>query len=96
MKVEFEKIPEGVNSQLTELIERKLQKLERYYENIVHTVVYLRENGGVSKELEVKLIVKDQTLFVKEDATTFEEALEKAIETMSRQLKKYKDKLKEK
>lgn len=96
MKIEFAQIADGVNDRAIDLITKKINKLEKFHDNLVHTVVYLTDESPASKAIEIKIIVKDSTLFVKETAETFEEASDKAVETMKRQIKKYKDRLLEK
>ncbi len=80
-------LSQGLENQVTE----KITKLTTYYENIVDAVVYMRE-GVDLKEVEIKLIVPDTTLFVQEKDATFNNALDSAYEAMKRQLIKYKEK----
>ena len=50
-------------------------------------------NDGINnKTVELKLFVPGATLFSKEDAPTFEEATDTAVEAMRKQLKKHKEK----
>jgi putative sigma-54 modulation protein len=46
--------------------------------------------------LEIKISLPGATLFVKEQAASFEEAMDIAIEALKIQLKKFKDKIQEK
>ena len=95
MKIDIQ-TPDNVNltEHLDEVINRKVQKLEQIYQNIMDCIVYLHDNGHgyKDKEVEIKLMVKDNTLFCKEKENTFEKALDLAVEAMRKQIKKYKDK----
>jgi putative sigma-54 modulation protein len=96
MIVEFENIPAGISENQVAVLDQKVKKLERFFENIVSTVVYLKEEASATHIVEIKMIVKDSTLFVKEEASSWEEATEKAVDVMARQLKKYKSRYDEK
>jgi putative sigma-54 modulation protein len=80
-----------VSQQLEETIREKVAKLEHYFENIVDAIVYLHEESD-HKEVEIKLNVRDNTLFVKENGENFQAALDLALDVMKKQLKKYKEK----
>ena len=81
------KVTEELNTQ----IQDKVAKLEHFYENIIDAIVFLHEEGPL-KEVELKLNVKDNTIFLKEKAETFLTALDNAIDVMKIQLKKHKEK----
>lgn len=72
-------------------IRNKLPKLERFYDNIIDTIVYLHTEGP-KKKVEMKVNVREDMLFCKELGETYEEAADKALDVMARQLKKYKEK----
>lgn len=94
MNIEFgSKIPEEVPEQTVEHIREKVLKLQKFYENIVFVVIYLHNVSSSAKEVELKVKVTTDILFVQETATNYEEALEQAYDAMSRALKKYKEKL---
>lgn len=91
MRIDIQAHHVDVNQQLEETIREKVAKLEHYFENIVDAIVYLREESD-HKELEIKLNVRDNTLFVKENGESFQAALDIAVDVMKKQLKKYKEK----
>jgi len=95
MKVDIQ-TPDNVNltEHLDEVIQRKIQKLEHFYQNILDCIVYLHDNGDSvnGKEVEIKLMVKDNTLFCKEKADSIEKAVDSAVEAMRKQINKYKEK----
>ena len=72
-----------------------------FYDRITGGEVFLRLDKGDTKRvrnkmLEVKISLPGATLFVKEQASSFEEAMDIAIEALKIQLKKFKDKIQEK
>lgn len=79
-------LPTDIANQMKE----KVGKLQTFYDNIVDAIVYLRENN-IDKEVDLKLIVKNDTLFVKGKGSNFQDALDNAVDIMARQVKKYKE-----
>lgn len=96
MKVEINASHFEVDSQLSDLIHKKVNKLERFFDHIIDCMVFLNEEGhsGQNREqiVEIKVNVKETTLFCKESASKYEQAIDLAVENMKRQLKKYKEK----
>lgn len=80
-----------IKEDLLESIKNKVSKLDHFYENIVDATVYLHEEN-IEKQIEIKLTVKDSSLFVKEKGGTFQEALDLSLDVMKRQIVKYKEK----
>ncbi|MFN8344743.1 MAG: HPF/RaiA family ribosome-associated protein [Spirosomataceae bacterium] len=81
-------------------IQKKLEKLETFYDRITGGEVYLRLDKSESskvkdKILEVKIKVPNAELFVKERGKTFEETTDLALEALKIQIKKYKSKRQE-
>jgi putative sigma-54 modulation protein len=84
------------DSRLKDFIESKCSKLNQYFDGIVDIQVVLRleRNPGVgNKVVEIKTIVPNQTLIASEKAATFEAATDMALDTLARQVKRYKEKL---
>lgn len=82
---------------LVDFIKRKIAKVETFYDRITDGEVYLKLDKGDSnrfqkKSIEIKLNVPGGSIFVKEEGTTFEEATDIAVEVLSRQVKRYKQK----
>lgn len=85
---------------LLEFIQKKLEKLETFYDRITSAEVYLRLDKSESskiknKVLEVKINLPNAELFVKENGKSFEEATDLALEALKIQIKKYKAKRQE-
>ena len=97
MKVQTQSVHFSADRKLIDFIEKKLKKLEQFFDRIIEASVILKlENSGQVKDkiVEVKLAIPGNTLFVKESNKTFEASVDGAIETLRRQLIKYKERLK--
>ena len=94
MKIDIQAKNINLKEPLHELIMKKVGKLSNFHSELLDTSVYLRAEGESveNKEVQIKLNVKNQTLIAKERAETFEKALESTVESMKRQIKKYKQK----
>ena len=96
MKVHTESIQFKADKKLVDFINRKVGKLELFFDRIIHVDVKLRlENSGQVKDkvVEVRLDVPGQSLFAKEVNKTFEQSTAEAVDNLKRQLSKYKQKL---
>ncbi|MCU0368677.1 MAG: ribosome-associated translation inhibitor RaiA [Cyclobacteriaceae bacterium] len=96
MKLQVQSIHFDADSKLINFIQKKINKLETFYDHMVDGQVFLRLNneGIENKTVEIKLNVPGQKLFAKEQARTFEAATDLATEALRSQLKKFKTKLK--
>lgn len=97
MNVQFHPSGFTASEQLKDFIEKKLGKLETFYDKIIDADVYLKLDNHQQikdKTAEMKLNVPGLTLFASETAKNFEAATDLAVESLRRQLKKYKEKQK--
>ncbi|MDB5020716.1 MAG: raiA [Pedobacter sp.] len=95
MKITVQSIHFSADVKLLEFIERKVGKLDQYFDQIISGEVYLKlENvdDEANKISEIKLVVPGGTMFVKEQCKTFEEATDLCIESLIKQITKHKDK----
>jgi putative sigma-54 modulation protein len=97
MKLQINSVHFDADQGLTDFVQTKMNKLDTYFDRIVEGEVFLKQEVNItptsSKIVEVKLFVPGTTLFSKEEAATFEIATDRVLDSMSKQLKKYKDKL---
>jgi len=96
MKIHTQSVHFDADAKLLEFIDKKLAKLEQFFDKIIETKVILKlENSGQvrDKVTEIKLSIPGSVLFVKETNKTFEAAIDKAIDTLKRQLIRYKERL---
>ncbi|MAP54564.1 ribosome-associated translation inhibitor RaiA [Altibacter sp.] len=80
---------------LIHFIERKLNKLEQFYDKIVFADVFLKVQKTSEKQnkiVEILLSVPGDDLIVKKEARTFEVGADECIHSLERQLKKRKHK----
>jgi len=95
MKLQMHSIHFDADQKLLDFIQRKVDKLETFYDRMVDGEVFLKiNNSGIeNKTVEIKINVPGQQLFAKEQASSFEEATDQATEALRRQIRKYKVKL---
>jgi putative sigma-54 modulation protein len=82
----------NVRDELKSHVEKELSKLEKYYSRIVDADVVL-EGKLHQKTASIKLKVPEQLLIASEEADKFEVAVSAAVDKLTEQLKKYKEKL---
>ncbi|MFT4760491.1 MAG: putative sigma-54 modulation protein [Paraglaciecola sp.] len=99
MTVRTESVQFKADEKLLTYVEKKLSKLDSFFDRIIDANVKLKlENSGQvrDKVAEVKIQVPGSTLFVSETNKTFEASIDSAADNLKRQLKKYKEKMREK
>ncbi len=96
MKLQVHSIHFDADSKLITFIQKKLDKLETFYDRMVDGEVFLRLNneGIENKTVEIKLRVPGNQLFAIEKAKSFEAATDLATNALRMQLKKFKTKVK--
>ncbi|MBT8280118.1 MAG: ribosome-associated translation inhibitor RaiA [Muriicola sp.] len=95
MKVNTQSVNFNADVKLLEFIQKRLDKLELFYDRIINSDVYLKvENtsGKENKIVELKVHVPKDTFIVKKQCKTFEEAIDSACSSMERKLRKKKQK----
>lgn len=96
MKITVQAIHFTADSKLVDFIQKKANKLDQFYDQIISGEVYLKlekvENEA-NKISEIKLIIPGNQLFAKEQCKTFEEATDLAIESLRKQIEKHKQKI---
>jgi putative sigma-54 modulation protein len=95
MKLQMHSIHFDADRKLLDFIQKKVNKLETFHDKIVNGEVILKLDNNEEREnkiIEIKLFIPGNMLFAKEQAKTFEAAADIVVETMKRQLKKYKEK----
>ena len=98
MNVVIHPVHFDASTQLLEFINKKLAKLETFFDRIIETEVFLKlesKQNVKDKIVEIKIQVPGKTLFVSKTAKTFEQSTDLALQTLSEQLKKQKAKMKE-
>ncbi|HZY39026.1 MAG TPA: HPF/RaiA family ribosome-associated protein [Mucilaginibacter sp.] len=95
MKITVQSIRFNADRKLLEFIQKKADKLDTFYDQIISGQVYLRlekVEDEANKITEIKLTLPGSQLFAKEQCKTFEEGTDLAIECLRKQIEKHKQK----
>jgi len=96
MKLQMHSIHFDADQKLIDFIQKKADKLDTFYDQIIDGEVFLRldkNDNNANKIAEIKLNVPGKQFFAKNQADSFEAASDDAIEGLRRQIKKYKEKM---
>ena len=95
MKLQMHSIHFDADDKLLDFVQRKVDKLETFYDRMVDGEVFLKLNneGIENKTVEIKINIPGNQIFAKEAAKSFEQATDLATEALRRQIKKYKEKV---
>jgi putative sigma-54 modulation protein len=100
MEIKIQSIHFEADQKLLDFIEKKVIKLDTYFDRPIHAEVYLKlDNGNTvvkDKVVEIKITIPGTTLFSKDHSKSFEESTISAVDHMRRQLKKHRDKIRSK
>ena len=95
MEVRIQSIHFDASEQLQVFIQKKVAKLEKYYDDIKKVEVSLKvvkPETSENKEAGVKVIVPSGDFYASKICDTFEEAIDLSVEAIEKQLVKYKEK----
>jgi putative sigma-54 modulation protein len=96
MKVSIHAVNFNVDGKLVSFVQERMDKLEKYYDKVVSSDVYLKVEKTSDKEnkiVEVKINVPGDGFLVKKQCKSFEEAVELSAESLERLLVKRKEKI---
>jgi putative sigma-54 modulation protein len=96
MKVDIQSIHFDADQKLLDFINKKIEKVGTYYEDIRSIDVYLRLEKDAEKEnktVEVKINMNNNPIFAKEHSSTFEAATDMVLDKLVSQVKKHKEKI---
>lgn len=96
MKVNVHAVGFSVDRKLVDFMQQRLDKLEKFYDKIVSSDVFLKVEKISEKEnkvVELKIHVPGDDFMVKKQCKSFEEAVELAAESVERLLVKRKEKI---
>lgn len=97
MDINIQAIHFDATQKLSEFIEKKVSKLEKFSGEIGKVEVSLKvvkPETAMNKEVAIRLQIAGSSLMARELCDTFEEATLKSVDTLVRQLSKNKDKQK--
>jgi putative sigma-54 modulation protein len=95
MKVTTQSVNFNADGKLIDFIQKRLDKLDQFYDKVISSDVYLKVINTRSKEnkmVEVKIHVPKDLFVVKKRCKTFEEAIDSACSSLERKLVKKKEK----
>ena len=95
MEIRIQSIHFDATEQLQAFIQKKVSKLEKYYEDIKKVEVSLKvvkPETAENKEAGVKVLVPNGEFYASKICDTFEEAIDVSVEALGKQLVKYKEK----
>ncbi len=97
MNVQIQSVHFDADSKLLEHVNRKVEKLRTFHDNIIGVEVYLKLDNIVhnikDKVAEIKVYVPKHSFFVKHQTKTFEESFDLAFDSMVTRIKRQKEKL---
>ena len=96
MKVHTQSVHFSADAKLISFIEKKLNKLDQFFDRIVSANVTLKlENSGQVKDkvAEIRINIPGTILYAKETSKTFEASIDSSISSLKRQVLKYKEQL---
>jgi putative sigma-54 modulation protein len=96
MKVNVHAVNFTVDGKLVGFVQERMDRLEKYYDKVVSSDVFLKVEKTSEKEnkvAEIKILVPGDEFIVKKQCKTFEEAVEQSIESLERLLIKRKEKV---
>ncbi len=96
MKVNVQSVNFNADQKLIDFIQRRLDKLENYYDKIIYADVYLKVQKTSNKEnkiTEILLSIPGDDMMVKKTCRKFEECVDACGTALQRQLVKRKEKI---
>lgn len=95
MNLKIDSIHFKADSKLIKYIEKKSSKIDKYYDKVIDLDVKLKlESNGQVRDKIVEFILKvpGEKIFTSSVEKTFEAATDLGLDSLKRQLKKYKEK----
>ncbi len=96
MKVNVHAVNFNIDKKLVDFVQERLDKLEKYYDRVVSSDVFLKVQNTSDKEnkiVEIKINVPGDEFMVKKQSKSFEEAVDLSVDSLERLLLKRKDKV---
>lgn len=95
MKINVQSVNFNADKKLIAFIQKRMDKLDNYYDRIIHSDIYLKVENTSAKEnkiVEIKVRVPGDEFVVKKQCKTFEEAIDNAASSSERILLRLKKK----
>lgn len=95
MKISVQSIGMTPHEPLEEFLNKKIGKLDTFYDKILECQVYLKLENSSEKEnkfAEIRLVIPGDDIVVKKTKKSFEESIDACVDTAKRLLIKKKEK----
>ncbi|MEG0037772.1 MULTISPECIES: ribosome hibernation-promoting factor, HPF/YfiA family [Bacteroides] len=95
MDLRIQSIHFDATEQLQAFIQKKVSKLEKYYEDIQKVEVSLKvvkPETAENKEAGVKVLIPNGEFYANKICDSFEQAVDESVEALEKQLVKHKEK----
>ncbi len=97
MNIDIQTVQFTADQKLVDFIEKKAKKLEQFFDRITSIEVYLKLDNKSSqvkdKVVSVRANIPGNQLFAEETSKVFEEGVDSAMDSLKRQLKRHKEKI---
>lgn len=95
MNVKMHSIKFDADSRLLEVVQKKMDKIDTFFDRIIDGEVFMRLNneGVKNKTVEIKLNIPGDQLFANASAASFEAAADEAVQALKKQVKRHKEKV---
>jgi putative sigma-54 modulation protein len=99
MEIRIQSIHFDASEQLQSFIQKKVSKLDRFYDDIKKVEVALKvvkPETSENKEVGIKVLVPNGEFFAEKTCDSFEQAVDESLVALEKQLMKHKEKLRKK
>ena len=97
MDIQVQAVEFDADQKLLTLIEKKVTKLATFFDHIISAEVFLKLESKSTqvkdKTVTIKLNIPGKTLVAERTTKLFEEGVDEAVDSLRRQLKRYKEKI---
>lgn len=95
MEIRIQAIHFDATEQLQAFIQKKVSKLEQYFDGIIKAEISLKvvkPETAMNKQAGIKLLVRNGECFAEKINDSFEGAIDECVEALEKQLVKFKEK----
>jgi putative sigma-54 modulation protein len=96
MNIRINAVRFDADTKLEKFIEKKVNKLGRYFDEIINAEVFLKlENSQdtENKVVEIRLDIPGSDLFARKQSKTFEESTDNVVDALKQQIVRRKEKI---
>ncbi len=97
MNINIQAVHFDADEKLLEFVEKKVSKLETFHDRITRVEVFLKLDNLMhsikDKVVEIKVHIPKQDCFVKSSTKSFELSFDQALDSITNQLKRKKDRV---